>query len=418
LNGLTSQVQYFATGSSGTDFAISSATDTHTFNLPTASATNRGALSSADWTTFNNKQAALGFTPVTNARTLTINGVTQDLTANRSWSVDSILGVDHLFINNTQISSTIGAFSFTTYNNGSSGVGATLSASDALQGGETTFTVNGNTVSVNDTILIIGRTNAFENGLYYFSSVESGSDFDTPILTRLSGYDQPSEFNNSILVQIRKRTFTNTANVFVGSITNVTTIGSSEILFVPVDDGRLSGTNANLPAYPFTGETYYQTDGTTGQYVYNGTTWQRLVTMNPIATYFFQHIGTSYADNTTYYFGATPVVASTTQGNQRGMFTRTGIIRSIYLFARSVSSPSSEAITIRLFRAAGAGTQFQLAQTTFNWQFTGNLTNLAWTNINASISAGDSYEFSISVPSMATNPTTVTVSGHIDVELT
>jgi hypothetical protein len=41
LNGLTAQVQYFATGTSGTDFAISSATDTHTFNLPTASATNR-----------------------------------------------------------------------------------------------------------------------------------------------------------------------------------------------------------------------------------------------------------------------------------------------------------------------------------------------------------------------------------------
>jgi hypothetical protein len=59
LNGLTAQVQYFATGTSGTDFNISSATATHTFNLPTASATNRGALSSADWTTFNNKQNAL-----------------------------------------------------------------------------------------------------------------------------------------------------------------------------------------------------------------------------------------------------------------------------------------------------------------------------------------------------------------------
>jgi|694.fasta_scaffold84813_5 hypothetical protein len=55
LNGLTSQVQYFATGTSGTDFNISSATDTHTFNIPTASATNRGALSSANWTTFNSK---------------------------------------------------------------------------------------------------------------------------------------------------------------------------------------------------------------------------------------------------------------------------------------------------------------------------------------------------------------------------
>jgi hypothetical protein len=64
LNGLTSQVQYFAVGTSGIDFNISSVTDTHTFNLPTASATNRGALSSVDWTIFNNKQNALGYIPL------------------------------------------------------------------------------------------------------------------------------------------------------------------------------------------------------------------------------------------------------------------------------------------------------------------------------------------------------------------
>mgnify|MGYP000635620822 CR=1 FL=1 len=56
LNGLTSQVQYFATGTSGSDFNIVSSVSTHTFNLPTASATKRGALSSADWSTFNGKQ--------------------------------------------------------------------------------------------------------------------------------------------------------------------------------------------------------------------------------------------------------------------------------------------------------------------------------------------------------------------------
>jgi hypothetical protein len=60
LNGLTALTQTFAVGTSGTDFAISSATSTHTFNLPTASAANRGALSSADWTTFNNKTSNLG----------------------------------------------------------------------------------------------------------------------------------------------------------------------------------------------------------------------------------------------------------------------------------------------------------------------------------------------------------------------
>ncbi len=37
---------------------VSSGTD-HQFNLPTASATTRGALSTTDWSAFNGKQAAL-----------------------------------------------------------------------------------------------------------------------------------------------------------------------------------------------------------------------------------------------------------------------------------------------------------------------------------------------------------------------
>jgi hypothetical protein len=66
INGLTAQVQNLATGTAGTDFAISSAGSTHTFNLPTASASNRGALSSADWSTFNGKQNSIGLTMVGN----------------------------------------------------------------------------------------------------------------------------------------------------------------------------------------------------------------------------------------------------------------------------------------------------------------------------------------------------------------
>ena len=62
LNGLSANTQYLATGTSGTDFAISSLTDTHTFNLPTASGTNRGALSSADWSTFSGKISGTGTT--------------------------------------------------------------------------------------------------------------------------------------------------------------------------------------------------------------------------------------------------------------------------------------------------------------------------------------------------------------------
>jgi hypothetical protein len=50
LNGLTAQVQNFATGTSGTDFNISSASTTHTFNLPDASASNRGVVTTGTQT--------------------------------------------------------------------------------------------------------------------------------------------------------------------------------------------------------------------------------------------------------------------------------------------------------------------------------------------------------------------------------
>ena len=52
-----------ATGSTGTDINVSgspiTSSGTITLNIPTASGSARGLLSSADWTTFNNKQAAL-----------------------------------------------------------------------------------------------------------------------------------------------------------------------------------------------------------------------------------------------------------------------------------------------------------------------------------------------------------------------
>ena len=74
LNGLSPAIQTFATSTSGTDFSIQSFGSTHTFRLPTASATNRGALSSADWSTFNSKDPS----STNEIQTLSIAG--QDLT--------------------------------------------------------------------------------------------------------------------------------------------------------------------------------------------------------------------------------------------------------------------------------------------------------------------------------------------------
>lgn len=77
INGDTTSAQLLSIGTAGTDFAIVDAGNgSHVFNLPTASASNRGALSSADWSTFNAKQSALTFGDLTESGSanLTVTG--------------------------------------------------------------------------------------------------------------------------------------------------------------------------------------------------------------------------------------------------------------------------------------------------------------------------------------------------------
>jgi len=75
-SGTVTSVAALTLGTTGTDLSSTVATSTTTpvitLNVPTASAANRGALSSADWSTFNGKQAAL--VSATNIKT--INGST------------------------------------------------------------------------------------------------------------------------------------------------------------------------------------------------------------------------------------------------------------------------------------------------------------------------------------------------------
>ncbi|CAN5255462.1 hypothetical protein BH11BAC5_BH11BAC5_20280 [soil metagenome] len=73
LNGLTGTTQTLATGTLGTDFGITSSGTAHTFNIPTASAINRGALSASDWSIFNGK---LGLTSLSATTPLSYNNTT------------------------------------------------------------------------------------------------------------------------------------------------------------------------------------------------------------------------------------------------------------------------------------------------------------------------------------------------------
>ncbi len=97
--GTVTSVSALTLGTTGTDLsstvANSTTTPVITLNVPTASATNRGALSSTDWTTFNNKANAFtyttnyipygqGTTTPTQSANLTFDGTTQTAPVQRA----------------------------------------------------------------------------------------------------------------------------------------------------------------------------------------------------------------------------------------------------------------------------------------------------------------------------------------------
>ena len=86
--GTVTSVAALTLGTTGTDLSSTVANGTTTpvitLNVPTASATNRGALSSTDWTTFNNKGSG---TVTSVAGTGTVNGITLTGTVTSSGSL-------------------------------------------------------------------------------------------------------------------------------------------------------------------------------------------------------------------------------------------------------------------------------------------------------------------------------------------
>jgi hypothetical protein len=124
LNGLTAATQTFATGTSGTDFNISSATSTHTFNIPYAGAASTGLITTQAQTiagakTFSGNTAitasTASTTPTTGALVVTGGvGIGGSLWTNTT-TVSSISGVQFLS-SRAQNGFTINASSSYTFN--------------------------------------------------------------------------------------------------------------------------------------------------------------------------------------------------------------------------------------------------------------------------------------------------------------
>ena len=91
-SGTVTSVAALTLGTTGTDLSSTVANGTTTpvitLNVPTASATNRGALSSTDWSTFNNKQAVSA--PVTKVADFTVAATDLWLINNKTGSTCTV----------------------------------------------------------------------------------------------------------------------------------------------------------------------------------------------------------------------------------------------------------------------------------------------------------------------------------------
>ena len=149
-----------------------------------------------------------------------------------------------------------------TYNNGTAGVGATLTNS----GTQAALVIDGITLSVNDRVLIYTQTNAAHNGVYTVTDVGSGST--NWVLTRATDADSFGEGSNLSLDQ-GSYFFVTSGNTGAGESYVCTTVGTITFGTTAINFTQFSATKEYLAGtgLTLTNATFSITNtGTAGTY--------------------------------------------------------------------------------------------------------------------------------------------------------
>ena len=109
-----------------------------------------------------------------------------------------------------------------TYNNGTAGVGATLTNS----GTQGTLTLDSTAANLNDRVLVKDQTDATQNGIYTVTNVGGAST--NWVLTRATPEDQPSELTGGSFVFVEEGTL-NANNGYTFTHTGAPTFGTTDL---------------------------------------------------------------------------------------------------------------------------------------------------------------------------------------------
>lgn len=172
LNTLTAAIQTFATGTAGTDFSISSSSSTHTFNIPSASISNRGLVTTTSQTfgggkTFNDG-AIITFPSGGSGTSLVISG-DRSLAAAPGVSGIGMQIASFTYTNSSVAGTEIGAQNFHLVNT------PTLTSSNAISytGDVSTIRFVGAPISAGSTTISHPWT-IFANDVNYFQTLAMG----------------------------------------------------------------------------------------------------------------------------------------------------------------------------------------------------------------------------------------------------